>query len=345
MKYISFITFYILFLSCTAPRKNFESYIPPPVPDYGQPSFWASLPDKHDSADAVPYLSELTDEQSQAKADVFYIHPTTYLRGKTWNAHSDDKTLKKITDEYPLREQASVFNGSCKVYAPYYRQATLFAFFDAKGNGQKALDLAYLDIKAAFEYYMKNYNHGRPVIIAGHSQGTWHAIRLLKEYFDEDAQLNKQLIVAYLIGGPVERNMFKSIEPSENEFQTGCYVAWHSMQWGKYFNPPTKKTKGAPGFDAYGKYDCINPLSWRRDTIHVSQVQNKGSVPYTFNRIDIKGADAKAVASGELWTHLPIHPGYIEMKEYHIFDYNLFYMNIRENVALRVEEYLRKKKN
>lgn len=33
------------------------------------------------------------------------------------------------------------------------------------------LELAYEDIKCAFEYYMENYNDGRPIVVAGFSQG------------------------------------------------------------------------------------------------------------------------------------------------------------------------------
>ncbi len=48
-------------------------------------------------------------------------------------------------------------------------------------TGQKsidAFDLAYEDLKTAFENYLKHYNKGRPIIIASHSQGSLHALRL-----------------------------------------------------------------------------------------------------------------------------------------------------------------------
>jgi hypothetical protein len=40
-------------------------------------------------------------------------------------------------------------------------------------------------VKDAFEYYLKNYNNGRPIIIAGHSQGSGHGARILKDYLME----------------------------------------------------------------------------------------------------------------------------------------------------------------
>ena len=116
--------------SCIAPFKDFERYTPPPAPDYSKEINWASLPTKKDSADAVPYYSTLKDGQATAMVDVFFVYPTTYYKGKSWNAAVDDKHVNKKTDKYPIREMASVFNGSCKVYAPRYRQATLYAFLD-----------------------------------------------------------------------------------------------------------------------------------------------------------------------------------------------------------------------
>ena len=132
--------------------------------------------------------------------DVFFIHPTTYIgsdddkinvtdldlndlfklagsmRKAAWNANLDDTALNNQTDIKPILYQASVFNGSCRIFAPRYRQANLKAFLVRKSpKAQETFDLAYGDIKAAFQYYLDHYNHGRPIIIAGHSQGSLHA--------------------------------------------------------------------------------------------------------------------------------------------------------------------------
>ena len=81
--------------------------------------------------------------------------------------------------EIMLANQASAFNDTCNIYAPEYRQATYYSFFDTKGNGQNALDLAYEDIENAFDYFIENFNHKKPFIIAGHSQGALHALSLI----------------------------------------------------------------------------------------------------------------------------------------------------------------------
>ena len=340
VRVFSFLFIALMFGSCIAPQKLFEKHTPPRSPDYTKESSWACLPTMKDSGDAVPYHLDIKDEQANAKVDVFYVHPTTYLGYKHWNIPIDDKTLNKRTDKYPIRHQASAFNGSCKVYAPRYRQATLYAFLAKNGDGHKALDLAYQDVKAAFLYYLQHYNNGRPFIIASHSQGTWHMIRLFKELLENDEQLRKQLVAAYLIGGPVTKNMFTAIAPCDSAGQINCYVAWHTMQWGKYFVKPINAYKHSAAFDNFQQYECTNPLSWKRDTLVADASLNKGAVPFKFNRIDVQFSPAKSIPTGELWSHTPKKGGYLRIKDYHIMDYNLFYINIRENVKLRVDNYL-----
>ena len=339
---LSFSFFSFFLTSCLRPGDAFEQYTPPPLPDYSKESSWAALPTKKDSADAIIDSYGLKDGQADAKADVFFIHPTTYYKSKSWNADVNDSKLNNHTDELTIMHQSSVFNESCKVYAPRYRQATLYSFFekDGEGNGRKALDLAYTDVKAAFDYYLKNYNHGRPIVIASHSQGTYHAMRLLKDYFEKDAVLRKQLVAAYLIGGPVRKGFSTVIPPSDSASQTGCYIAWNTRKWGGVAHAKGYKNPVMPDDDISAAFECINPLTWKRDTIYAPASLNKGSIPRGFNHIDIHAADAKCTPDGTLWVHKPKHKGYPNIFTYHVFDYNLFWMNIRENVKLRVDAYL-----
>ena len=319
----------MLLSSCLAPRRSFEESQTPSPPDYTQSKYWAALPTKKDSADAVPPGSGDKDAQAAAKADVFFIYPTIYLTGKRWNADVESRKLNKRIDKTTIQNQASVFNGSCKVYAPRYRQAVLYAYLDKKGNGTKAMDLAYEDVKKAFEYYLKNYNNGRPLIIASHSQGSHHAFRLIKDYFEKDSALYRKLICAYLIGATVE-NDFTVVIPCDSANQTGCMVSWRSAKWG---------TKEDKYFFQRSKF-CTNPLSWKRDTAYLSAKNNLGSLPFGAKRMDVKVADAK-VNNNILWVHKPKKGGYFKNnRNYHVMDYNLFWMNIRVNVKQRVEHYL-----
>ena len=86
--------------------------------DYSDLSMWASHPDKSDAADSVP-TAELSDNQATAAVDVFFVHPTTYTKkfiNDSWNAPIDNATLNAKTNNSTIKLQASVFNGSAKIY-------------------------------------------------------------------------------------------------------------------------------------------------------------------------------------------------------------------------------------
>ncbi|MEO8852771.1 MAG: DUF3089 domain-containing protein, partial [Ginsengibacter sp.] len=200
------------------------------LPDYSNLNYWAASPFKNNPSDNVP--ADLKDRSKDALADVFFIYPTSYTNKEMpdgWNAAIDDAAVNEKTDKGSILYQASVFNKYCRVFAPRYRQASLAAFYtNNKDSANSALDTAYEDVRNAFIYYLKNYNNGRPIIIASHSQGTLHAGRLLKEFF-EGKPLQKQLVCAYIIGLPVFTNYFSELSPCKDSTQTGCFVTWRTF--------------------------------------------------------------------------------------------------------------------
>ena len=121
-----------------------------------------------------------TSFKSNPEIDVFFVHPTLYFKGEQWNADIDDKQLNKEIGNSAIKNQASVFLGIANIYAPHYRQMHIQSYYDLE-NGLQAFEVAYLDVKNAFMYYWENNNNGNKFIIAGHSQGTNHIERLLKE--------------------------------------------------------------------------------------------------------------------------------------------------------------------
>ncbi|MEO1253816.1 MAG: DUF3089 domain-containing protein, partial [Bacteroidota bacterium] len=161
----------------------------PIPPDYTQIKYWIAHPEKADMADVVPGKGELVEYQETAEADVFFIYPTIYTgkqeKDHPWFADVNDEKLNKDIANSTIKNQATVFNGSAKVYAPLYRQAHIGIYYaDNLPLKVEALEFAYTDVKRAFEYYLKNWNNGRPIIIASHSQGTNHATKLLREFFE-----------------------------------------------------------------------------------------------------------------------------------------------------------------
>ena len=328
-----------------------------PAPDYSNLYYWAASPFKHDCADSLPAF--LDSESRDSSVDVFFIHPTTYIgsdedkinvtdldlsdlfklagsmRKAAWNANLDDTFLNDQTDIKPILYQASVFNGSCRIFAPRYRQANLKAFLVRKSSkAQETFDLAYGDIKAAFQYYLDHYNHGRPIIIAGHSQGSLHAIRLLQDFFD-GTPLQKQLVCAYVIGYQIEKDAFKYIPVGTSPRATGCVVGWRSFQKGEI--PPEVKSED-------GNSICINPLTWTDASTWAPDSLDLGSM-MGFDNFSLVGKGTMSTyiepSTKVLWVTLPdgVNPKVKKWKNLHIYDYNLFWMNIRENVRERIEAW------
>lgn len=303
----------------------------PDAPDYSKAENWAALPDREDAADRLPEDCDLVDAQADASVDVFFIHPTTYYRSYSGNADVTDNRLNEFTDDQTIMRQASAFNGSARVYAPRYRQASLHNFFKRDmSKSKKAFDMAYSDVRSAFEYYMANFNEGRPVIIAGHSQGSLHGKMLVSEFFD-GTDIQDQLVAAYLIGYSVERDLYSFLPVCDSPDQTGCIVSFSTYGW-----------EAEPRHQDYSNSICVNPISWKDNGGLADRAGHIGAVPRSFDRIDEAMVDCKCV-NNILWITKPRERGYIMMggKNYHMVDYSLFYMDIRSNAAERIAAYLR----
>jgi hypothetical protein len=303
-----------------------------PFPDYSSLDYWAAHPWKKDPSDSLskPLKKELRD----SIADVFFIHPTTYTETKKeWNADINDAALAAKTDYTSILYQASVFNQHCRVFAPRYRQAHLSAFFVNNNETKAAFDTAYADLKTAFEFYLMHYNHNRPIIIAGHSQGALMCIRLLKEFFD-GKPLQQKLIAAYIVGWPVPQNSFDALPVCTEPLQTGCFCSWRTLK--KNYIPEYMKNETIVSY-------VTNPLSWDTTSAYVSRDHNKGSILRSYNDIVLHTTDAQ-VHNGVLWANKPKFPGsvFFRTRNYHIGDMNLYYMNLRENIEQRIFSYFKK---
>jgi hypothetical protein len=323
-------------------------------PDYSDLRYWAAFPGQHGAADSIPAF--LQGEQRDTLADVFYIYPTTFIteggsqdvlelmehplqalagmRNAAWNADLDDTGLNRMTDLRPVLYQATVFNGCCRIFAPRYRQANLKAFIEVNdARSAVALDLAYTDVKAAFQYYLEHENRGRPIIIAAHSQGSVHAIRLLQEFFD-GRPLQKQLVCAYVIGYQIKKDAFKQVPVCGSPTTTGCVIGWRSYQHGEI--PVKIKDEGG---NAIG----INPLTWSEAVPAADSGANAGAILSDFNTLVVHFAGAEVEPSTHiLWVDLRADtPARVRrLKNLHVFDYNLFWMNIRQNARQRVNSFL-----
>ena len=333
-----FVTIFV-FLSCSdkyfAYTSLYQFNSADTKPDYSNLNYWAAHPLKWDPSDSIP--KPLRKEKRDTLVDVFFLHPTIYtrqLKDSSLSADINDAYLNAKTDYSSILYQASAFNQYAKIYAPRFREAHITAYFTKDTLASiNAFALAYADIKSAFEYYLRNYNHGRPIIIASHSQGTTHALHLLKDYF-ENKPLQNQLVAAYLVGIGIPKDYFSSLKMCEDRKQTGCFCGWRTFKKG--FTPDYVEAENGNSF-------VTNPLTWKTDSGYASRKMNSGSVLFKFNKIYKKTTDAQ-IHENVLWVRKPKFPWSFlySAKNYHVGDINLYYMNLRENVSQRIETYFQK---
>lgn len=330
-KRVSVLIIICFFAIITAYSQPISDNIGNTVVDYSSFDNWAAHPYIKDYSDSIP-LFLANNEIRDSIADVFFIHPTTLTQKSytAWNADLTDKELNKKTDESTILYQATAFNQRARVFAPRYRQAHIRAFYINSDSAAPYFELAYQDIKSAFEYYLKYYHNGRPIIIAAHSQGTKHAGRLLKEYFEKKTLL-KNLVCAYIVGMPIPEQYFNSLPPCTSPDQTGCFVGWRTYKEGT--KQPEEPFKSV----------VVNPITWTTDSEKASFRLNKGGVLQKFNK-RVNHVVSAQVKGNILWSCKPRIFGkiFITQKNFHIGDINLFYMNIRENVSNRIDRFLSK---
>ena len=261
-----------MLVSQAVPKGHFEPAKAGGGPDYAKAENWIARPDLPDNpagwtpesyADGSHYLGFMPPPVTRIAA--FYIHPTTYLERDRWNAPIVADGQTEFRTRLFVQSQASAFNDAAQVWAPRYRQAAYGAFLLKSEDAQRALDLAYSDVSAAFDEFLKRVPKDQPIILAGHSQGALHLIRLLHE---RRAELSGRLVAAYVVGWPIStRSDLPALgfAPCRAPEQTGCVLSW--MSFADPANPSLlfadwEKTKGLNGGERKREdILCVNPLT------------------------------------------------------------------------------------
>lgn len=323
----------------------------PPAPDYASAQTWALNPElskdtlggqhghqpahlglpKGRKRNAIPHTLP-----PGADADVFFIHPTMLLEGSAWNADVHDDAMNAEVDHWPIRHQASAFAGAGRVFAPRYRQAHVRIFSLGDSLSWAAAEVAYQDINEAFKHYLKHWNQGRPIVIAGHSQGAFHGRRLLQEHFD-GTPLAAQFVAAYLPGMDMVASEFNAIPTCDVPDQTGCLCTW--MTYGEGFLPDwliRKKTKP----DAEPLL-IVHPVTWTK-TERINTLESHLGVVRPSFRLSKPGAIQTWITKENvLWMDAPKLLGgrMFQRDNWHSGDINLFWHNIYVNVQERTQKW------
>jgi len=329
----------------------FDQSATPPAPNYSADAAWAALPSTEDDADV--FLPEYPAiDPAEAAADVFFVHPTTWI-GTQWNGPIDDPVVIEATARGATLIQASAFNDCCAVYAPRYRQANGFAFTRSDPAGARAIDVAFRDVAAAFEsFQQRRGSTDRPFILASHSQGTVLAARLLREKI-ATAPIARSLVAAYLIGGPISRETLGTDVPvCASATQTGCALGWNAR--GPNYVANELEFDDPDGRDRarmLAKRICVNPLTWHDDGVRAPAAANRGAVFFDAEHPRLLAGFADAQCEGGQLTIRElgepprdfmsrILDWMMGPENYHPIEYQLFYLDIRTNARERVDAFV-----
>ncbi len=281
-------------------------------------------------------------EGTNKAVDLFLICPTVDMNDE-FNMSMDD-TETKENFYGALNMERGIYEEDTRMFAPYYRQGAMKIYGLSEEEREPYLEYAYCDVADAFEYYMTYENDGRPIILAGFSQGADMCYRLLEDYF-EDEDMQEQLVAVYAIGWPCTKELvqeYPQIVPASSADDTGVVVSFDCEA------PEVEETFITPaGTDAY----TINPLNWKTDGTPADLSENLGAC-FT----DYSGGialDAGALCGCYIDEERGIlkvtdiepadYPAYVPgLPEgaYHIYDYQFFYRNLQENVGVRIDAFM-----
>ncbi len=328
------------------PGGKFEAQPARAASAYADPALWVARPGGT-APDPTRWLPDgFTEAGPPLDVAVFFIHPTTYLKKTHWNAPADDADARRIA-EIVVRTQASVFSRSADIWAPRYRQATFGAFVTDQAEARQALDLAYRDVAEAFDAFLAATPPGRPIVLAGHSQGSFHLKRLLAEQVKGTA-LAKRIVAAYAIGWLVETTTdlpAMGLPACSTPDQSGCVISFLSyadeadtaMMRGAY-----ARFAGAGGLTgSAARYLCSNPLTGGIGGAAPASSNQGATVPdLKFEKAQftpgLVGAACADDGTLRIGAGADMGPFVLPGGNYHVYDYALYWANLRADFARRV---------
>jgi hypothetical protein len=201
------------------PRTPYQTYAPPAAPDYAGMQGWLLRP------------ANLAATSPGLAADVFFIAPTTYDGGREWNGAIGDPKADRLFREVMAPNYAGPFTRIGRIFAPRYRQASLYTQLTLRDDAREARRFAYGDVAAAFRWYLTN-SQGRPFVLVGVEQGGFLGQRLLAEEIEARPQVRSRLVAAYLVetAAPADR---PPAPVCVRRDQSGCLASWISARVGR----------------------------------------------------------------------------------------------------------------
>jgi hypothetical protein len=329
------------------PSVAFASQQPLPPEAWENPAMWVARPGlKDDPAAWLP--PGVAPPANKLPVAVFFVHPTSYIARDAWNAALDDATSRDRAALF-VQGMASPFNAAESLWAPRYRQAAVGAFLTAKPEATRAIDLAYGDVRAAFDIFARHLPAGQPFALAGHSQGAFLLRRLLRDRV-AGTPLADRLVGAWVIGWPVSlaHDLPRMGVPAcARADQAGCVTSWLSVAdpadtamlmqaYGRRTGLDGQSVAGSP-------FLCSNPLTGTPDAAAEAQANLGTLIPDLAARGGTLVVGAVPAACGpDHFLHigeppkLDLGPYVLPGNNYHLYDVTLFWANLRADFERRV---------
>ncbi|HEX7822689.1 MAG TPA: DUF3089 domain-containing protein [Sphingobium sp.] len=345
------------------PGVEYSAPAPRTAASYDGPALWY----EHGTTGPQPTgAAALPARPAARQAATFFIHPTSYIDRAQWNAPDGDKGAEELARTF-LSVDKGIFTPTGPFWAPRYRQATFGAFLTDKPQAEQALDAAYGDVAAAFDAFIAANPTG-PIILAGHSQGARHLMRLLAEKV-AGKPVAARVVAAYLVGWPISVTAdlpALGLPACTSADQPGCILSWQSYAWpanAGYILRPFDAGRGLTGKPRRGTAMlCVNPLTGisgtaapasanagmaiRDDKSGALSITHPGTGAQCSGTGENAGAgtgDDPGQGSGRgllLIDGAPdLGPYVLPGNNYHVYDYMLFWTNVRSDAGRRLDAF------
>lgn len=339
-----------LFTAYFVPSATFEAAPPPPASAYAAREMWIARPDLPGNP-ALWLPPGVAAATGRPRAALFFIHPTSYLERSRWNAPIDDADSRQRAALF-VRHQASPFNGIAAVWAPRYRQAAFGAFLTTQADAERALDLAYRDVLAAFDAFVAQAPQDAPILLAAHSQGSLHLTRLLRDRV-AGKPIARRIVAAYAVGWPISTTAdlpALGLPACETRAESGCILSWQSFAEPADTEMVTDVYDATTGFDGRPRAGspmlCVNPITGARGGSAAAKDNPGTLVPnaeLTAGTLTPGVVPAACGVAGFLSIGADpprLGPYVLPGNNYHVFDYARFWAAIRADAEARLAAYL-----
>lgn len=331
-----------LFRHAMDPRAPFQTLHRPDAPDYTAAASWVAR----------------AENPTPGRPAIFFVHPTTYWGGQAWNAAIDDAEPAERLEQVALPNYAGAFAALGDLWAPRYRQASLYASLTHRFDARLARALAYGDVSRAFATFLADAPPDSPLLLVGVEQGGLHVLGVLQDMLAAEP-LRRRLVAAYVIDQAVPLDLFdqglRHLAPCLQPEDTGCIVSWGGVEESRaaMLEDFRRRSMVWMGEGRLESTDgrallCVNPLSGSAAEDYIPARNNHGAVQAAGLALGVEpaplpGQTSAQCSDGVLLVDRPespsLRPGWRWGDRFKPRTAFLFYMDARRDAERRIAAY------